>query len=61
MPTPHRVRDVMRVTIGGALADTSTIPALVRVARSVEGVVDVDVSLDHPRGADSPPQFNALY
>lgn len=50
-----------KVTIGGALDDTSTVPALARVARSVEGVVDVDVRLEHPRGTDSPPRFNALY
>lgn len=52
-----------RVTIGGALDDTQLVPALARLTRGVEGVVDVEVSLDHPHPhrVGPPPDFAALY
>lgn len=51
------------VTIGGRLDDSSAVPALARIARAVEGVVDVDVVLEHPhpRRIGPPPDFQALY
>jgi predicted transcriptional regulator len=51
-----------RAVIGGALDDNAKVPVLARVARAVEGVVDVEVRLDHPRrGVEPPPDFQALY
>ncbi|TDT97374.1 BON domain-containing protein [Streptomyces sp. 846.5] len=51
------------VTIGGRLDDGSVIPALARIARAVEGVVDVEVVLEHPHPhrVGPPPDFQALY
>jgi hypothetical protein len=43
------------------LDDTAMVPVLARVARAVEGVVDVDVRLDHPHRNEPPPDFQALY
>ncbi|MEY9835675.1 CBS domain-containing protein [Streptacidiphilus sp. EB103A] len=50
-----------RAVIGGVLDDTAMVPVLARVARAVEGVVDVDVRLDHPHRTEPPPDFQALY
>ena len=50
-----------KAVIGGELDDTGTVPVLARIAGAVEGVVDVDVRLDHPHQADLPPDFRALY
>ena len=51
------------VTIAGRLDDSSMVPALARIARAVEGVVDVDVILEHPHPhrVGPPPDFQALY
>jgi CBS domain-containing protein len=51
-----------RVVIGGSLPDTSLVPALARIVRAVEGVVDVDIRLEgHHSKVAPPPPFNALY
>jgi len=50
-----------KAVIGGELDDTGTVPVLARIAGAVEGVVDVDVRLDHPHQVEPPPDFHALY
>ncbi|KOG87852.1 CBS domain-containing protein, partial [Streptomyces varsoviensis] len=42
------------VTFGGALRDRSLVPVIARLARGVEGVVDVRVELDEPASAPPP-------